>query len=319
MMVQRQNKKTLRNLSSEWRITRELTRNYQLYLIILLPVVYLIIFHYVPMYGAQIAFKNFNPSAGIWESPWVGFKQFANFFNSYQFDRVFRNTLVISFYNMLAGFPVPIILALMLNSIENGPFKKIVQMVTYAPHFISTVVMAGIVVQFLSLQYGLVNNIIRYFGGEGIMFMGEPSLFSSIYVWTSVWQEMGWNSIIYLSALSAIDVSLHEAAVVDGAGRFRRMIHIDIPGILPTIVILFILNMGKLLNIGFEKTLLLQNAMNLEASEIISTYVYKVSFSASIPNFSYGTAIGLFNSLVNFILIILFNGISRKLGSSSLW
>ena len=226
----------------------------------------------MPMYGAQIAFKDFNVLDGIWKSPWVGFDHFITFINSYQFERVLRNTLVLSLYNLIAGFPVPIILALLLNNLKNGPFKKTVQMVTYAPHFISTVVLAGIVVQFLSLEYGLVNKIIRSLGGEGIMFMGEPSMFSSIYVWSGIWQEMGWNSIIYLSALSGIDIALHEAEIVDGAGRFKRMIHIDIPGILPTIMILFILNMGRLLNVGFEKTLLLQNTMNLEASEIISTY-----------------------------------------------
>ncbi|MGI5900037.1 MAG: ABC transporter permease [Christensenellales bacterium] len=300
-------------------ISRELKRNYQLYLIILPPVIYLIIFHYIPMYGAQIAFRHFSAYGGIWGSPWAGLEHFINFFNSYQFERVLRNTLTISLYNLLASFPIPIILALLLNTLNNGPFKKTVQMVTYAPHFISTVVMAGIIVQFLSLEYGLANKIIRTLGGEGIMFMGEPSMFSSIYVWSGVWQEMGWSSIIYLSALSAIDVELHEAAIVDGAGRFKRILYIDIPGIIPTIVILFILNMGRLLNVGFEKVLLLQNTMNMEASEIISTYVYKVAFSASIPNFSYGTAIGLFNSVINFSLILIFNYISRRVGDVSLW
>lgn len=300
-------------------LKKEITRNYQLYLVILCPVVYIFIFHYVPLYGAQIAFRNFNALGGIWGSPWVGWKHFIDFFNSYQFNRVMGNTLMISIYSLIAGFPIPIILALLLNNTENRFLKKTVQMVTYAPHFISTVVMAGIIIQFLSLQYGLVNSIIRVLGGEGIMFMGEPAYFSSVYVWSGIWQEMGWGSIIYLSALSAIDVSLHEAAIVDGAGRFKRMVHIDIPGILPTVVVLFILNTGKLLNVGFEKALLLQNPMNLEASEIISTYVYKVAFAASIPNYSYGTAIGLFNAVVNLCLLATVNRLARKLGDTSLW
>jgi ABC-type polysaccharide transport system permease subunit len=271
------------------------------------------------MYGAQIAFRNFTAVKGIWGSPWVGLKNFIDFFKSYQFERVLKNTIVISVYSLIAGFPIPVILALLLNNTENQLIKKSVQMVTYAPHFISTVVMAGIIVQFLSLQYGLVNNIVRFFGGEGVMFMGEPKYFSTIYVLSGVWQQMGWGSIIYLSALSSIDPSLHEAAIVDGAGRFKRMIHIDIPGITPTIVIMFILNIGRLLNVGFEKALLLQNSMNMESSEIISTYVYKVAFVASIPNYSYGTAIGLFNSVVNFTLIIIANIIARRLGDTSLW
>lgn len=301
------------------KIKKELSKNYQLYLIVLIPVVYVFIFNYIPMYGAQIAFRNFTAVKGIWGSPWVGLKNFIDFFKSYQFERVLKNTIVISVYSLIAGFPIPVILALLLNNTENQLIKKSVQMVTYAPHFISTVVMAGIIVQFLSLQYGLVNNIVRFFGGEGVMFMGEPKYFSTIYVLSGVWQQMGWGSIIYLSALSSIDPSLHEAAIVDGAGRFKRMIHIDIPGITPTIVIMFILNIGRLLNVGFEKALLLQNSMNMESSEIISTYVYKVAFVASIPNYSYGTAIGLFNSVVNFTLIIIANIIARRLGDTSLW
>lgn len=300
-------------------VIKEMMKNYQLYLIILVPVAYIIIFHYIPLYGAQIAFRNFRAADGIWGSQWVGLQNFTKFFKSYQFVRVLRNTLVLSIYSLIAGFPIPVILALSLNSARNVALKKTVQMITYAPHFISTVVMMGIVIQFLSLQYGLVNHIIDTLGGERIMFMGESSYFSSIYVWSGIWQTMGWNSIIYLSALSAIDVQLHEAAIVDGAGRFRRMIHIDIPGILPTIVILFILNTGRLLSVGVEKTLLLQNSMNLEASEIISTYVYKVAFDSTLPNYSYGTAIGLFNAVVNFGLIMTVNQIARRLGDTSLW
>jgi ABC-type polysaccharide transport system permease subunit len=298
---------------------KELSRNYQLYLLVLLPVTYIIIFHYVPMYGIQIAFRDYRIVDGFFGSPWVGLKHFRSFFRSYQFVRVLRNTLTISVYTLAAGFPIPIILSLAINNARNVFLKKTVQMVTYAPHFISTVVMAGVIIQFLSLRYGIVNVLLRSVGGKGIMFMGMPALFSSIYVWSGVWQEMGWGSIIYLSALSAVDPSLHEAATVDGASRLKRMIHIDIPGILPTIVILFILNTGRLLSVGFEKALLLQNDMNQEASEIISTYVYKVAIASNMPNYSYGAAIGVFNAIVNFILIITVNRIARSTGDTSLW
>lgn len=298
---------------------KELLRNYQLYLLVMLPVTYVILFHYVPMYGIQIAFRDYRIVDGFFGSPWVGLKHFRSFFRSYQFVRVLRNTLTISVYTLAAGFPIPIILALAINNARNVFLKKTVQMVTYAPHFISTVVMAGVIIQFLSLRYGIVNVLLRSIGGKGIMFMGIPGLFSSIYVWSGVWQEMGWGSIIYLSALSAVDQSLHEAATVDGASRLKRMIHIDIPGILPTIVILFILNTGRLLSVGFEKALLLQNDMNQEASEIISTYVYKVAIASNMPNFSYGAAIGVFNAIVNFILIVAVNRIARSTGDTSLW
>ena len=301
------------------KLKREAAKNYQLYLIILIPVVYMIIFYYVPMYGAQIAFRNYRAVDGIVGSKWVGFKHFIDFFRSYRFNRVIRNTLILSIYTLLASFPVPIILALALNAVRNMALKKTVQMVTYAPHFISMVVMMGIVVQFLSLKYGIVNKIIVTLGGEGIMFMGEAKYFSSIFVWSGVWQRMGWSSIIYLSALSAIDIEQHEAAIVDGASRFQRVLHVDIPGILPTMVILFILSTGRMLNIGVEKALLLQNDMNIETSEIISTYVYKVVWDANMPNYSYGTAIGLFNSFINFVLIITVNKISKKISETSLW
>jgi ABC-type polysaccharide transport system permease subunit len=302
-----------------WDARQELRRNYQLYLIVLIPIVFVFIFHYLPLYGAQIAFRDFKAADGIWGSKWVGLKHFISFFQSYQFNRVVTNTLLISVYDLVAGFPLPILLALALNNIRNKSFKKVVQMTTYAPHFISTVVMAGIVVQFLSLKYGLVNFLIRALGGNEVMFLGQPAFFSSIFVWSGIWQNLGWGSIIYLSALSAVDPSLHEAAIVDGANRFKRMLFIDIPSIMPTIIILFILNTGRLLNVGFEKALLLQNAMNLERSEIISTYVYKVAFAASMPNYSYGAAIGLFNSVVNFCLIILVNRIAGRLSETSLW
>jgi len=307
----------LASLSHE--IKKEMAKNRQLYLIVLLPVVYIIVFGYVPLYGAQIAFRDYRAADGFWGSQWVGLKYFIMFIKSYQFTRVLRNTLVISVYSMIAGFPIPILLALALNNTRSGPLKKIVQMATYAPHFISTVVMGGIIIQFLSLQYGIVNRLIEALGGEAVMFMGIPAFFSSIYVWSDVWQGMGWNSIIYLSALSAIDPQLHEAAIVDGASQLKRILHIDLPGILPTVVILFILNTGQLLNLGVEKILLLQNSMNLEASESISTYLYKIAFASGMPNYSYSAAIGLFNAVVNFVMILTVNKIAGRFGGISLW
>ena len=298
---------------------RELKKNRQLFLMLLVPVTYILIFHYVPMYGAQIAFKNFLAMKGIWGSPWVGLQHFENLFSSYQFTRILRNTLVISLYSLLAGFPVPIILALSLHNNAHVRLKKAVQMTTYAPHFISTVVMVGIILQFLSAKTGVANRIIEAFGGEAIVFLAEPGYFSSIYVWTEIWQHAGWGTIIYLAALSAIDPTLYEAAIVDGANKVRRILHIDLPGLAPTIVILLILDVGKIMSLGFEKVFLLQNTVNLEASEIIATYVYKVGLAGSIPRYSYGAAVGLFNAVINFFLLVSVNQVARRVSSTSLW
>ena len=300
-------------------LRKDLKNNYQLYFLLALPVAYIVVFHYVPLYGAQIAFRNFNASGGIIGSPWVGFDQFINFFSSYQFARVIKNTLIISIYSLIAGFPFPIILAIMLNNTKNVFYKKFVQLSTYAPYFISTVVMVGIVLQFLSLQYGIVNRVIRLMGFDEIMFMGESSMLSSVYVWSGIWQTTGWGSIIYISALSAIDPTLYEAAKIDGAGKMARIMHIDLPGILPTMTIMLILSFGDIMSIGYEKILLLQNPMNLEASEVISTYIYKVGLAARIQNYSFGTAIGLFNSVINFVLILIVNAISKRISETSLW
>ena len=297
----------------------QIRKNAQLYVLIALPVVFIIIFHYVPMYGAQIAFKNFRLTSGIIGSPWVGFVHFERFFKSYEFGRVLGNTIGISVYSLLAGFPFPIILALSLNSIKNQPFKKTIQMVTYAPHFISTVVIVGILLQILGPRNGIVNNLLELFGQERIYFLGQPGYFKHIYVWSGVWQNVGFGSIIYLAVLSSIDPQLHEAAIVDGATRFQRIWHIDIPGILPTAIILLILNTGRILNVGFEKVLLLQTPLNLSSSEVISTYVYKVGLASEIPSYSYSAAIGLFQSVVGLILLILVNQAAKRLGQSSLW
>lgn len=294
-------------------------KNYQLYLILSIPIAYFVIFHYIPMYGAQIAFRNFMAIRGIWGSPWVGLKYFKKFIESYQFNRVIGNTIGISIYSLLAGFPVPILLALMINNSEAMRFRKTVQMATYAPHFISTVVMVGLILQFLSPRFGVVNQLMRAIGLEPIAFMGRPRLFKTVYVFSGVWQNAGWGTIIYLAALAGIDPTLHEAAIVDGASKLQRTFHIDVPGIIPTAVILMILNMGRLMNVGFEKVFLMQNPLNLQASEIIQTYVYKIGIAASLPQYSYGGAIGLFNSVINFILIVSVNAIARRMGETSLW
>ena len=293
--------------------------NYQLYLFLLLPLLYFIVFHYMPMYGAQIAFKDFNAAKGIFGSPWVGFKHFLRFFQSHQFGRVLRNTIGVSVYQLAVGFPVPIILALALNNCEFRRFKKLTQLVTYAPHFISTVVMVGIIIQFLSPRFGIVNVFFQLLGFEPVSFMGEPELFKSIYVFSGIWQNTGWNSIIFLAALSGIDPTLHEAAIVDGATKIQRNIHIDIPGILPTAIILLILNTGWIMNVGFQKVFLMQNALNLQASEVITTYVYKLGIASRIPNYSYAASIGLFNSVVNLLLLVTVNSLARRTGKSSLW
>ena len=293
--------------------------SYQLYLILLAPMLYFVIFRYIPMYGAQIALKDFNAAEGIVGSPWVGFKHFTRFFQSHQFVRVLRNTIGISVYQLAAGFPIPIILAIALNNCEFRRFRKLTQMVTYAPHFISTVVLVGIVIQFLSPRFGIVNKLIAAVGLEPISFMGERALFKSIFVWSGVWQNAGWGTIIYLAALAGIDPAMHEAAVIDGATKLQRNIHIDFPGILPTAVILLILNVGQIMNVGFEKVFLMQNPLNIAASEVITTYVYKLGIASTIPNYSYAAAIGLFNSVVNLALIVTVNYIARRTGESSLW
>lgn len=293
--------------------------NYQLYLIILLPITWLIIFRYIPMFGAVIAFKDFKSTAGIFGSKWIGFKNFTRFFDSYNFWNVLRNTVGISVYQLVAGFPLPIILALALNACLHKRYKKVVQMVTYMPHFISVVVLVGMILQFTSPRVGIINNFIQIFGGEPIDFMSKPSLFSSLYVWSGVWQNCGWGTIVYLAALAGVDTELHEAAMIDGASRFQRVCHIEFPLILPTTITMLILQFGNIMNIGFEKVFLMQNSLNRDASEVISTMVYKVGLSAALPDYSYATAIGLFNSVINLVLVIVVNRISKRVSNTSLW
>jgi len=291
--------------------------NYELYIFLLPTLIYFAIFHYAPMYGLQLAFKKFIAIEGIWNSPWVGFEHFKRFFNTYHFWTVIRNTLLLSLYQLVAGIPIPIILALLLNQLKYKRYKRIVQTATYAPHFISTVVMVGMLFVFLSPRSGIINYFIELIGGERINFMARPEWFRTLYVLSEIWQRAGWGSIIYLAALSAIDPSLHEAAIVDGASKLQRIRHVDIPGIIPTAVILLILNMGRVMKVGFQKTFLMQTALNLETSEIIATYIYKVGLLNA--QYSFSTAVGLFNSVINLILILTVNKIARSIGETSLW
>lgn len=293
--------------------------NWQLYVLLLPTIVYLLVFAYGPMGGVVIAFKNFKPYQGIWGSEWVGLKQFVRFFEMNKFQLALRNTIILSLYSLVAGFPLPILLALLLNSCPYMRLKKVVQTVTYAPHFISMVVIVGMIRVLFSPTTGLIGNVLRSLGllDGSLMTLVKPAAFSHLYVWSGVWQGMGWSSIIYLGALTGVDPSLHEAAIIDGANKAQRILHIDLPSIIPTIVVLLVLNCGNIMNVGFEKVFLLQNSLNLTASETISTYVYKVGIQDG--QYSFSTAINLFNSVINFAMLILVNAISRALGETALW
>lgn len=297
--------------------TRAIKNHWQLYLIVLVPLLYIFVFKYIPMFGAQIAFKDYIVIKGIWGSPFRGFKHFEAFFRSPHFWKLIRNTLGISLYSLIAGFPLPIILALSLNEVANKTFKKTVQLVTYAPYFISMVVMVSIIMQFLAPKMGIINLIIISLGGTKQNFMGNPNYFKSIYVWSGIWQMTGYSSIIYIASLSGIDPALYEAARVDGATKLQKIFNIDLPGIMPTAVILLIMNVGQIMNVGFEKVYLMQNPLNLSSAEIISTYVYKVGLVGA--QFSFSTAVGLFNSLVNLLLLVSVNNIAKRVGQTSLW
>ena len=299
------------------RLLADFKRNYILYLLILPVVIYYIIFAYVPMYGVQLAFKEFIARDGIWGSPWIGFENFERFFSSYNFIALLKNTLGISVYSLVVVFPLPILFALLLNYIRSTKLKKTVQMVSYAPYFISTVVMCGMIVIFLQADTGIINQLLVALGMESVSFLSVPEYFKSIYVWTGVWQGLGWNTIIYISALSGVDYEMHEAAIIDGATKLRRMWSIDRPSILPTAVMLLILNVGGIMNVGFEKVYLLQNSLNQSASDVISTYVYRVGMINN--DYGYSTAVGLFNSVINVILLVSVNQITKKLTQVSLW
>ncbi|MGI5855304.1 MAG: ABC transporter permease [Candidatus Merdivicinus sp.] len=298
------------------RLRRNILRNWQLYILILPATAYFLFFCYGPMYGVQIAFKDFIPTKGITGSPWVGFKHFETLFHTYSFGNIFKNTISLSLYSLAAGFPIPIILALLLNEVDNKFFKKLVQNVTYAPHFISVVVLVGMLNVFMS-PTGVINAIVRAFGGETQLFLANSALFNDLYVWSGVWQGMGWSSIIYLAALSGLDMEVHEAARVDGATRLQRMWYINLPTLVPTIVILLVLDSGRIMNVGFEKVFLMQNNLNLDTAEVISTYVYKIGLVRA--QYSFSAAVGLFNNIINLVLILLVNTISNKISGTGLW
>lgn len=295
---------------------RILKRNWVCYLFILPMLIYVIIFNYIPMYGIQLAFKDYRVADGIWGSAWVGLKHFKTFFESYQFKDLLWNTLSLSLYSLIAGFPMPIIFALLLNYITNVKLKKVVQMVTYAPHFISTVVYCGMILIFLSSD-GVINQLLKLIGIDSVAFLTNPSNFRNIYVWSGVLQNIGWGSIMYISVLTSVDPTLHEAATVDGATRFQRLLHIDLPAIVPTMVIMLIMRAGEIMDLGFEKAFLLQNNINLDYSEIIATYVYKIGIQGG--QFSYSSAIGLFNNVINMVLLVVVNKIAKKVSDVSLW
>jgi putative aldouronate transport system permease protein len=300
--------------SGKWFHARD---NLELYLFFLLPAVAVtVLFIYIPMWGAQIAFRDYLPNLGILKSPWAGLRHFKRFVNSFQFWNLLRNTLGISGYQLLAGFPLPIILALLLNQLKDGPFKRFTQTVTYAPHFISVVVLVGLLNVFLNPRNGLLNVLFMALGKDPVYFLGIQNYFWHLYVISGVWQGTGWGAILYLAALAGVDPELYEAAKIDGAGRFQRIINIDIPGILPTVVVLFILNTGRLMNVGFEKTFLMQNPLNLGASEVISTYVYKVGLLQA--QFGFASAVGLFNGVVNLVLLLIVDRIVKRMGSGGL-
>lgn len=299
------------------RLFSDMKKNWILYVMILPVVVYFVIFAYAPMYGIQLAFKDYNVKAGIMSSPWVGWEHFRRFFSAFNFKTLMLNTVGISVYSILVGFPIPIIFALMLNYLKNKHLKKAVQMMSYAPYFISTVVICGMLTIFLNPDTGIFNTIRNILGMESVDFLSNPQWFKSIYVWSGVWQGMGWSSIIYISALSGVDPQLHEAAIVDGATKIQRMIHVDLPSIKPTIIMLLILQMGSLMNVGFEKVFLLQNELNKTASDVIATYTYRVGLINS--DYGYSTAVGLFNSVINVILIVVTNQLSKKLADESLF
>lgn len=305
---QRQRKSTVKLLKRHW----------ILYVFLIPALLYIGIFHYGPMYGLIIAFKNFKASKGIWGSDWVGLKWFQTFFETPRFFDILKNTLTLSLYSLVFDFPLPIALALILNNVKNLKWKKFAQTITYMPHFISVVVLVSMMSIFFSPNSGMINTLLSYLGGSGdTYFMGNAKYFPHMYVWSGIWQSMGWSSIIYIAALAGVDPSLHESAMLDGANKFKRVLHIDLPTIMPTMAIMLIMRCGSIMNIGYEKVYLMQNSLNTTVSEVISTYVYKIGLRQQ--QFSYSTAIGLFNSVVNFLLLLLVNKVVDKLSGSSLF
>jgi len=305
---------TLRNVGT-WRQVR---RSWQLYVMLALPALYAIIFLYWPLYGLQIAFKNFSLARGITDSPWAGTRYISQYFNSFQFWPTLKNTLILNFYALLALIPLPIILALLLNSVRSTRFRRTVQVITYAPYFISTVVVVGMILIMFAPNSGIINQAIGALGLPQVDFLSNDT-FRHTYVWSGAWQTLGYSAVIYLAALAGIDPELHEAAKVDGASLVRRMWYIDLRGILPVTITLLVLNMGSILSVGFEKVLLMQNPLNQGVSEVIDTYAYRVAFVSALPQYSYGTAIGLFKSAIALILLLLANWLARRIADESLF
>jgi putative aldouronate transport system permease protein len=295
----------------------KIRQNYELYLFLLPAVAIYLVFRYYPMYGVQIAFKEFRASKGIWGSEWVGFEHFIRFFEAYNFWPIMENTILLSLYSLVFSFPVPIIVALMLNQMLAKRYKKFVQTVIYAPHFISTVVLVGMLGVFLSPNSGIVNHIIAFFGGEPVLFMADEGWFRPLYILSGIWQETGFATIIYLAALAGVNPELHEAAVMDGASKWKRVKHVDIPSILPTIIILLVLAVGNVMSVGFEKAYLMQSDLNYAVSNIIPTYVYELGIQKA--QYSFSAAIGLFNSVINVVLLVTVNKVAKKLTETSLW
>jgi len=295
-------------------VSRDLRRNKHIYLMLLPVLLYYVVFHYGPMYGVIIAFQDFNPVKGVFGSKWVGLQNFQDFFSSVYFGRLIFNTIALNVLDLVFGFPAPIVLALLINELRWNPFKRLVQTVTYLPHFISVVVVVGMLVDFLARD-GLVNQVLAT--TDPIAYLQSPDWFRQLYVGSGIWQHVGWGSIVYLAAIATVDPQLYDAAKVDGAGRFRQMWHVTIPWILPTIVILLILRMGAMMTIGYEKIILMYNPLTYETADVISTYVYRRGILQA--DFSFSAAVGLFNSLINFGLLIGANRLSRRLAGYGLW
>lgn len=303
------------SLAARWR--KSLRRHWQLYLLIIPPLLYFVVFKYIPMSNIVIAFKNYSVVKGIWDSPWIGLKNFELFFRNPVFWTLIKNTLLLSAYAILAGFPLPLLLALMLNEVRHRWFRKTVQLVTYAPYFISTVVIVSMIILLTAPRLGLVTKTFGFFGVDAPDLLGNPDYFRHIYVWSDLWQTTGYAAVIYLAALSAVDPALYESARVDGASRLRRIWHVDLPSIMPTAMIILILSVGSIMAVGFEKAFLMQNPLNLSESEIIATYVYKTGLLNA--DFGIATAVGLFNSLINLVLLLAVNAVARRLSGSGLW
>ena len=306
---------TKKSLRDRW--SHDLRHNWWLWVMFLPVVVYYAIFSYAPMYGILMAFKDYKVRRGIWGSPWVGFKYFDRFFSSYNFWILIRTTLGISVYSLVIGFPTAIIFALLVHYLTLNKLKKTVQMVSYAPYFISTVVICGMLTIFMDPTNGVFNKVLQMFGHDSVAFLSVPEYFKTIYVFSGVWQGMGWSAIIYISALAGVDSQMHEAAIIDGATKLQRIWYIDLPSIKPTIVMLLIMSLGSLMSVGFEKVYLLQNDLNFAASDIISTYTYRVGMINS--DFGYSTAVGLFNTVINLIILIFANTLARKATGEGLW